>query len=87
MELPKGSKPSPPALSPTAPPVVVPLLRRAGYHSEGYFSSDQDEDLSTKSDLTALKKSQDKSKHCTHTRVNLNLLCCFDRIIYCDIVN
>jgi hypothetical protein len=66
VELPKGSKPSPPALSPTAPPVVVPLLRRAGYHSEGYFSSDQDEDLSTKSDLTALKKSQDKSKHCTH---------------------
>ncbi|XP_059480039.1 nucleolar protein dao-5-like isoform X2 [Neocloeon triangulifer] len=53
-------KPSPPALSPTVQPAAVPMLRRAGYHSEGYFSSDQDEDLSIKSDLTALKKNQEK---------------------------
>ncbi|KAF4519294.1 hypothetical protein B566_EDAN017924 [Ephemera danica] len=47
-----------PTQSPTsrqAPPVAQLQMRRAGYHSEGYFSSDQEEDLSTKSDLSVRK--------------------------------
>ncbi|XP_065343321.1 centrosomal protein of 170 kDa-like isoform X3 [Cloeon dipterum] len=60
VEMEPKSKPVLCAVSPTAQPAAVPLLRRAGYHSEGYFSSDQEEDLSIKSDLTAVKKNQDK---------------------------
>ncbi|KAG8225980.1 hypothetical protein J437_LFUL005334, partial [Ladona fulva] len=40
--------------------------RKAGYHSEGYFSSDQEEDISVKSDLSVKKnKNADKGLRTT----------------------
>jgi hypothetical protein len=48
-------------------PLPVRGARRGGYHSEGYFSSDQDEDLRGRGDFFVKKfKSLEKGKFLFH---------------------